>query len=362
MKKRKIVIECMALRHMNVGIGQFLYHIGLELGVRAEELRSEHGIELYFILPKSFVGCFGKDVHYITTFPIFRWLLALNPFKIDLFHMPHQYCTFKHLNRCKDCLLTIHDINFMYEKKGYKLYRYIRGFNKKVRLATYINYISNFTRNDVNKNFEINVPERVIYNGVTEPQGKFAHETDRLKKLPQTFFFHISSLLPKKNVNLLISMMKFLPKENLVIAGDWQGKNSHILRQQIVDEGLTNVYALDNVSEEEKSWLFSKCRAFLFPSLCEGFGLPPIEAMKCGKPVFLSTLTSLPEIGADAAYYWPKLEPQSMAELLIQKLEEFNHDPDALNRIHINANRFNWKKCVDGYVDYYLDILGIKLD
>ena len=272
--------------------------------------------------------------------------------------MPHQYCLFKSLNCARHKLLTIHDINFMYEKKGSKRQRAIRRFQRKIDRADHINYISSFTRNDVRKYFHIDLPERVIYNGATDLSGLRAERPARFSDLPEGFLFHISSLRPKKNVALLVDMMRHLPHERLVIAGDWQSGYGQMLQQKIAGLPTRNIVMLPNVSEAEKAWLYSACKAFLYPSLCEGFGLPPIEAMYFGKPVFLSTLTSLPEIGGKEAFYWDTLLPLPMAERVETALSAFSpaQKSEALKR---NAARFDWDTCARQYIQYYLEILGV---
>lgn len=124
--------------------------------------------------------------------------------------------------------------------------------------------------------------------------------------LPGEFMLHLSNLQVNKNVDLLVDMMGLLPERHLVIAGNWKRRPE--LKARV--DAMANVTALDRVSEDEKWWLYRNCQAFLFPSACEGFGMPPIEAMKSGKPVFLSTLTSLPEVGGPDAFYWPQLTPR----------------------------------------------------
>jgi glycosyltransferase involved in cell wall biosynthesis len=76
-------------------------------------------------------------------------------------------------------------------------------------------------------------------------------------------------------------------------------------------------------TEEEKYWYYKNCEAFLFPSYAEGFGLPVIEAMYHGKPVFISDKTSLPEVGGDAAYYFRNFEPEYMQEVFKEGMRDY---------------------------------------
>ena len=119
----------------------------------------------------------------------------------------------------------------------------------------------------------------------------------------------------------------------------------------LMDEAILNTLYADYE-------LYAACRALLFPSLCEGFGLPPIEAMKLGKPVFLSTLTALPEIGGKEAFYWADLSPVPMAEVVRKQLAFFDATPSYSDRLRQNAARFDWDECIEQYIQYYLEILG----
>ena len=153
--------------------------------------------------------------------------------------------------------------------------------------------------------------------------------------------------------------MKYLPDEHLVIAGTWQNDEyGRSLQEAIANAPNRNITTLDRISEEQKAVLYSRCSAFMFPSLCEGFGLPPIEAMKFGKPVFLSTLTSLPEVGGDMAFYWPDLSPEVMADAVRTHMADADTDPTMADRLREHAARFTWQQCIDGYIAYYLDILS----
>lgn len=357
MKSRRIVIECYPIATPFVGLGEFCRQIGERLGRRAAELKSRQGVELYFIVPPKFRGCFGSEVHYICMPGVFRNLLPWYPMPADLFHVPYQYGRVKRMRHAQKQLLTVHDINFIYETKGKKLKRAVRKFRRKINLADYVSYISRFACEDTEKHFHVTLPKRVIYNGVTDLSA-MADAASLPVNLPDRFLLHISSLRAKKNVHLLVEMMDYLPEQNLLIAGNWEGSYGKMLQQKIAQSKFGNIYMLPNVTESEKAALYAACRAFLFPSLCEGFGLPPIEAMKLGKPVFLSTLTSLPEIGGRAAFYWDDLVPESMADVLRKQLELFDSNPSYVGELKQNASRFDWGECVEHYIEYYLDIIN----
>lgn len=359
---KRIAIEAMHLGEPYCGLREYVTRIGNGIGSRARKLRESRGVEFVFLVPPGHYGCFGDDVDYIEVTPARRFLYRFMPVKgIDLFHATHQYCKVKHLSGVRDSLMTIHDINFVYEKQGGRLKRAFRRLRGRLAHTDHLAFISDFAHDDTARYFDIDQPVRRIYNGVTDLTGQVDDDSLRGYRLPPDFLFHISAIRPTKNVHLLVEMMDSLPEEHLVIAGNWASPYAAALKERIASARHHNITTLDCVSETQKATLFSRCKAFVFPSLCEGFGLPPIEAMKFGKPVFLSTKTSLPEVGGDVAYFWPELEAGEMAEVVTQGCRDFMADPTAkTEKIKAHAARFDWDACVDGYIDYYLDILDKK--
>jgi glycosyltransferase involved in cell wall biosynthesis len=108
------------------------------------------------------------------------------------------------------------------------------------------------------------------------------------------------------------------------------------------------------ISEQDKLWLYLNCEALLVPSLAEGFGLPVIEAMMCGKPVFLSKSTSLPEIGGGAAFYFENFEEEYMAAFIKEKLTYYRNNYAAVSeQIKQHAEKFTWKNSIEQYLNLY---------
>jgi len=109
---------------------------------------------------------------------------------------------------------------------------------------------------------------------------------------------------------------------------------------------------LGPVSEEEKSWYFRSCLAFAFPSRAEGFGIPVVEAMYYGKPVFLSDQVSLPEIGGSEAYYFTDFDPAAMREVFNRGMADYQSHGRA-EQIRQRALRYNWDQAAQDYLGIY---------
>ena len=98
--------------------------------------------------------------------------------------------------------------------------------------------------------------------------------------------------------------------------------------------------------------LYVHCEAFVFPSLAEGFGLPVVEAMHLGKPVFLSQFTSLPEVGGPEAYYFTDFEGASMRETVANGLQDYQVHAKK-QAIQAWSKRFDWSVAAASYVEVY---------
>ncbi|HEY9046964.1 MAG TPA: glycosyltransferase, partial [Ohtaekwangia sp.] len=93
----------------------------------------------------------------------------------------------------------------------------------------------------------------------------------------------------------------------------------------------------------------------IFPSLAEGFGLPVLEAMYYGKPVFLSKLTSLPEVGGEHAYYFDNFSPEHMREVFVKGMHHYETThPEAM--IKAWALRFSWDNTAKEYLSLYREL------
>jgi glycosyltransferase involved in cell wall biosynthesis len=260
-------------------------------------------------------------------------------------------------------LLTIHDLNFMYEKSTKKSNQRLSALQKKIDRAVHVTFISHFAQEEALKFVDLKgKPNSVIYNGVRTPDAKNM-------KVPSwipsgQFLFSIGVVRPKKNFLVLIEMMSRpeLEEYSLVIAGKDDHPYAGEIMEAIAKYNLEDrVVLTGGISEEDKNYFYHHCTAFLFPSLYEGFGLPVIEAMLCGKPVFSSRSTSLPEIGDDKAFYWDSFEASHMASVFVKGMEVYDKNPKLFeSELKSYAARFSWKENTEAYLQLYESIVYAK--
>ena len=348
-----VLLDMGKLKVPNSGLGQFSYYYGKHIS----EIENE---ELYFnfLVPESKIGIFGKDYGYENT-SLARRIAPFICKRYDLWHALHQDSSFLPANTTSPYILTIHDLNFLVEKGPFKARRRLRKLQKKVDHASAITFISNYTAKISKENLNLEGKRTyVIHNGVDIDSDKVVSKPDYLPS--GKYLLALGMVLKKKNFHVLIDLMDKLEDYNLVIAGDNSSEYARMIINTVNDRHLQNkVFFPGIVSDDEKIFLYRNCSAFLFPSRAEGFGLPVIEAMRFGKPVFISDKTSMPEIGGDLAYYWNNFNPDYMADIFNSKIREYEeNEEDMKNSIIKYSLRYDWDKSIIQYYDLYLEVLN----
>lgn len=233
--------------------------------------------------------------------------------RADLFHFPNFIRP--PLARGRS-VVTIHDVAFlrMPETIEAKNYRYLTGcIRETVARSDAIIAVSEFTRREIIG--LLNVPEDkvfAIHSGIESPRLK--PETRNLKPessslelgtaagADRKFLFTVGTLEPRKNYAFLVDVFDRLDFDgDLVIAGGRGWKFEPILERIARSPKRDRIRILDFVTDDELDRLYRTCSLFVFPSLYEGFGFPPLEAMARGAPVVSAATGSLPEVLGDAA-------------------------------------------------------------
>ncbi|MGQ0739044.1 MAG: glycosyltransferase family 4 protein [Bacteroidota bacterium] len=346
----KIIFDCERMKYPDTG----LYHYCLNLGKYLEKNISLADERLFFYTPPAEQNWSCHTANHITQNPLHKFLLpSFRSF--DIWHATYQNTHYMPLrNRKIRVVLSMHDLNFLYDEKKstVKKQKYLGYMQELINRADAVVCISEFSKKDVLEHCDVgNKRLCVIHNGTNLLQKPGLSFRSYRPKKP--FLFSIGVINRKKNYHVLLPLLKKNTME-LLIAGKYDDDHYlSLLKEQSRKWGVEeNVHLLGRVSENEKSWYFNNCSAFAFPSISEGFGLPVVEAMSCGKPLFLSDKTALPEIGGDVSFYFRDFQPDHMEEVFNTGMSRYMRE-GFQQKIKERALGFNWHKAARQYLEVY---------
>jgi glycosyltransferase involved in cell wall biosynthesis len=276
--------------------------------------------------------------------------------KFDLVHFTDQRCRLKPGMVNAKKVLTIHDINKVHLKKSkaWRIKAHLNKINRYISQCDRVVTISQFVANDILKYCPAAKGKiSVIYNGADKLVVPPGYEPTYRPKRP--FIFTIGLLSPQKGFHYIPALLQNNDYE-LVIAGPETQHKEVIIQEAQKYDRADRVTITGTISDDDKAWYYKNCAAFVFPSRTEGFGLPVIEAMYFGKPVFLSKYTSLPEVGGDMAWYFDNFGSEHMQQVFADGMEQYNATNMA-SAIIQHAEKFSWENAAKQYLALYDDIL-----
>jgi glycosyltransferase involved in cell wall biosynthesis len=353
-KPHKIIFDCERMKYPNTG----LYHFNLQLAKELIYQSSHSDMEISLFAAKQQQQKFEKGTNFIDQSAIHKFILpSLDGYGI--WHATHQSTDYFPIKEDIKILMTIHDLNFLHEveRSGIKKKRAQEKLQRKIEKADKIVAISAFVADDLKRHFQFDLEKlQVIYNGCNIDETKTGKAPANQPK--GEFLFTIGTVVEKKNFQVLPALLVG-NHFKLIIAGQINSKSCY---QKIISAATSlgvsdRVIFTGPISEAEKYWYYQNCKAFVFPSMMEGFGLPVVEAMAFGKPIFLSKQTSLPEIGGDAAFYFNNFDGPDMQSVLETGLKEYAADKNRRKKIIERASLFSWKLSARAYLEAYRQIL-----
>ncbi|TVY09781.1 glycosyltransferase [Paenibacillus cremeus] len=226
-----------------------------------------------------------------------------------------------------------------------------------VKNADSILTISEASKKDLMKYYQINAERiHVIYASTNEDLYQPIHsgyERELINKeigISSPFIYSLTGYDPRKNnkglINSFSQVIKERPDLKLVISGIKQEAEKEELQTYAQNNGISKeqIEFLGFVSDDTLIALYKECEVFVFPSIYEGFGLPVLEAMRCGTPVITINSSSLPEVAGDAALLVESNDSEAMAEAILAFTNNKNLS-DTYKTMGINqANKFSWNK------------------
>lgn len=337
-----IVINARFLTQPTTGVQRF----AKELSVRLKKIMKD---EVHFVAPYNIldemmakelnVQIVGKHTGYFweqVELPLYLKKLG-SPILLSLCNAaPLMY---------KNNIVAIHDIIWdKYPATSSRKFRMVYGYMipHLCKSARHIITVSNFSKNDISSTFNITEKKfTVIYNAVDK---RFKRINDEALKR-DNYFLAVSTVKANKNFQAAIKAFNEFSKSHqeckLYIIGDIYQKNyQHIDLESLAQN--ENFKLLGRVSDDDLIRYYSNAIAFLFPSLYEGFGIPPLEAQACECPVISSNSSSLPEVLGDSALFF---EPHDTLTFVTQ-MEKICTDPvlreQQIEKGLKNVRRFSW--------------------
>jgi glycosyltransferase involved in cell wall biosynthesis len=291
------------------------------------------------------------------------WYLRNSSYRFDIVHRfsPGGFL----FNVSTKKVITVHDL-FFYKaypfNKGVKLYL-ARYFNRaSLKKADAILAVSQFTKQEILKTFDLDESRvHVVYNGADTVQDNSQDAKQVLKSkygIRGDYILFVSTIEPRKNLIGLVKAYEVLKrkysiKESLVVVGkkgwDYNETLNYIKRSRFRDSIIITGF----VPSAHLTHFYSNASLFIYPSIMEGFGISPLEAMQRGCPTLTSNTSSLPEVVRYPEMMFDPEDIDQIVERIIRILSEPAFREDNIRKGMENAKRFSWRKSAQQIISIY---------
>ena len=371
----KIAIDARMLQYTRVGISVYTENLviylakdfDIEINLILVQYKEE--INLFDNIPN--VKCFYIAPGYDEYIKRELWELKnlsmfLNELDIDVYHSPNYYLPYFKKPRSA-MVVTMYDASLYAVPQYYKFFHKFLGkihmfFSSGV--ADKIIFGSQHAQSEFKKYLgkECSTKGKPIYIGV--PQEIFTEKTilqediDSVKKkfkISGKYIIAIGSVHPRKNYERLIEVMgaHSLAEYSLIICGAVAWKSESIFEKITHLKLSSRVQITGFIETEDMKTLLKGAEAMVFPSLYEGFGIPPLEAFSLGVPVVASGTTSIPEVVGDAAVLFDPLSVEDMREKIVSVVKDKELQNDLIEKGKKRLEFFSWEKCAKEHMSLY---------
>lgn len=287
----------------------------------------------------------------------------------DLFHPTYYDPYFLKAIDNIPFVITIHDFAHESFPDSFNNFDYTSRYKKILAVeANRIIAISEFTKNDIMKNYNVHESKiDVIYHASSisplntqEPINHMhnlsaKYKVNRVVNLPENFILYIGKRNSYKNFPFFLKAVKevlSLKNKYYVVCvggGRFNRNEIHLLEKLHLTDKIIQL----NADDKSLAYIYAKAKVFVYPSLYEGFGIPVLEAFSCGCPAVLSNNTALPEVGANAALYFDPENIDNLTTILLKILGS----PELRNKLKKEgierAKLFSWKKTAKKTFEVY---------
>lgn len=372
MRAMIVSVDIQAAIGQRAGVGRFVKCLVEELGPCA----GEDALRLFYFdfkrsgVPFSLHGATAHAVRWIPGRVVQKSWSRFNWPPYDWFSGPADVFHFTNfirppLTRGRS-VVTIYDASFLRfpEAAERKNRAYLsRRIGETVRRADVIVTISEFSRREILELLPA-APDRVtaIYPGLNHalhrPSEETVRDVRRRLALDRPYLLFVGTLEPRKNIPFLIEVFDRWTSfdGDLVLAGMTGWRAEPIFDAMRTARRSARIRHLDFVPEADLAALYAGASLFVFPSLYEGFGFPPLEAMACGVPVVASTRGSLPEVLGDAALTVESFDPEAWIQALNRLLTDDTVRAAQQQRGLRRVGRYTWQRTAQQTWQVYREV------
>lgn len=365
----KIAVDGLIIDKKKAGIGQYGYNL-------IEELKNNKDYEFTFILQEFLEHNYNNSIkrkNYVCSKERIIDEQLILPSKYNSFDLIHFLDYSSPLIPMNvPFIVTIHDLAY---------YKYPDTFSKgslllkkilspiSIKRAAQIITVSDNTKCDILEYFDVPSEKiNVIYPAVKN----FKRESDmeKIRSLKEKYgikgkyILGVGTIEPRKNLIRLVRAFKNISYDfndfSLVLIGK-KGWLTEPIFKEFNDEKIKDkIIFTDYVPQKDMSFLYSAADIFVYPSIYEGFGLPPLEAMSCGTPVIVSDNSSLQEVVGSAGVYVNALSTESIENGIRKLLNDENLKLELIEKGYEQSKKFNWENTYKEVLKVYKKILEGK--
>lgn len=286
---------------------------------------------------------------------------------LDLVHFPHFNVPILY---CRPFVVTIHDLillryptvrNTTRSALTYwaKFLAYRIVIASAIRRARKILTVSRFTETDILRKYPGAAGRiEVAYEGCEiGPTDGFRGGNPASRGIMAPYFLYVGNAYPHKNLEAFVGLARQFPDIRFVLVGK-EDFFYRRLRDTASQRGVRNIVFVGFVPDAGLVPLYRGATGYVFPSLYEGFGLPPLEAMRLGTPVIASSRGSLPEVLGDAALFFDPEKEEELAACVDRLLSDDGLRRELSEKGIARAKRFGWEETARASLSVYREILG----
>jgi len=302
---------------------------------------------------------------------IFPRLLA--KYNLDLVHFPHFNVPIFFKGKF---IVTIHDLILLHypTRRASTLSPFFYFFKKMahrlviknaLKKSQVIIAVSRYTKNDIEKHFRVPSEKIIVTHEAIDPVQKAPNVSSEkiLKKydIIKPYILYVGNAYPHKNLERLVLVFREIAKKHPHLHLVLVGKEDYFyrrLKKYVIENFAKGVIFSDFVPDEHLSIVYREALLYVFPSLYEGFGLPPLEAMAKDIPVASSNASCLPEILGEAAVYFDPRGMTEMAEIIEKAIVDGELRKELIEKGRRQIKKYSWEKMAKETLEIYNSVLA----